>query len=265
VAIDTSSDAAIERDTRAWLGLFEGSRVTPFAVPVDEPRDDAARARARHVAEVIGRAGGGRPRLLRAVTDVASSAYGDTMDVFISPKNIPGVRARYQGRGEMFWTYNGKPPEAGALTLDTENGGLRTWGWIAERYDVSLWYAWEGLYFSDRYNGGGATDVMHDAVTFDERRRGGKDFGNGDGVLAYPGPLPSIRLKSLRRGLQDRLLLEELCGCGGADVAERIASAVVPRALAEAGAKPSWPAEETAWARAHDEVLDAIEVSCHAR
>lgn len=264
VAVDTSSDAAIERDTRAWLGLFAGSGVTPFAIPVDEPSNYAARLRARHVAEVMGRAGGGRPRLLRAVTDVASPIYGDTMDVFVSPRNIPAIRAEREGRGEQFWTYNGKPPQAGALTLDTENGGLRTWGWIAERYELPLWYAWEGLYFSDRYNGGGATDVMHDSVTFDERRHGGTDFGNGDGVLAYPGPLPSIRLKSLRRGLEDRLLLEQLRACGAGDEADRIVRSVVPRALADAESKPSWPADEAAWSRAHDQVLDAIEVRCHA-
>ncbi|HEX3596225.1 MAG TPA: hypothetical protein VHU80_14040 [Polyangiaceae bacterium] len=262
VAIDTSSDAAIERDTRAWLALFEGSAVTPFAVPVDEPGDDAARKRARHVADVIGHAGGGRPRLLRAVTDVASPIYGHSMDVFISPKNIPGARDEHAGRGEQFWTYNGKPPEAGSLTLDTESGGLRTWGWIAERYRVPLWYAWEGLYFSDRYNGGGPTDVMTDAVTFDERRRGGTDFGNGDGVLAYPGPLPSLRLKSLRRGLEDRLLLEELRHCGGNAEADRIVRSVVPTALADAKSEPSWPANETTWIHAHDDVLDAIEVHC---
>jgi len=93
--------------------------------------------------------------LLRAVTDTAWNGYGDVMDVFISPKSIPGERAARRGRGEQFWTYNGKPPQAGSMTLDTEAGGLRTWGWIAERYDIPLWYAWEGLYFSDRYNGGG--------------------------------------------------------------------------------------------------------------
>jgi hypothetical protein len=261
VAVDTSSDAAIARDTRAWLALFDGSNVTPFAIPVDEPANDTARLHAKHIADVIGAAGGGRPRLLRAVTDAASSVYGDSIDVFISPKNIPGARARAKN-GERFWTYNGKPPEAGSSTLDTESGGLRTWGWIAERYDVPLWYAWEGLYFSDRYNHGGPTDVLHDPITFDERRHGGTDFGNGDGVLAYPGPLPSLRLKAMRRGLEDRLLLEELRACGGNAEADRITRDVVPRALAEAGREPSWPATEAGWAKAHDAVLDALEVTC---
>jgi hypothetical protein len=264
VAVDTSSDEAIERDTRAWLALFAGSDVTPFTIPVDEPHDEASRARARHIAEVIGRAGGGRPRLLRAVTDTAWNGYGDVMDVFISPKAIPGERAARRGRGEQFWTYNGKPPEAGSMTLDTETGGLRTWGWIAERYGIPLWYAWEGLYFSDRYNGGGPTDVMRESVTFDERRHGGTDFGNGDGVLAYPGPLPSLRLKALRRGLEDRLLLEQLKSCGGGDAAARIVQGVVPKALAEAGAEASWPSTESGWGLAHDAILDAIEARCHA-
>src|SRR5208283_3291118 len=107
-----------------------------------------------------------------------------------SPKNLPALAFERQGRGEQFWTYNGRPPEAGSMILDTDGVALRTWGWIAYRYDVELWYAWEALYFSDRYNGGGATDVMRNPITFDERRkgRGGEgDWGNGDGVLAYPG------------------------------------------------------------------------------
>jgi hypothetical protein len=262
VAVDTSSDEAIRRDTQAWTELFSGSQVTPFAIPIDEPRDDAARARARHVAEVMGEAGAGRA-LLRGVTDEARESYGDSMDVFVSPKNIPGARRARSGRGERFWTYNGKPPSAGSMVLDTDGPGLRTWGVIAERYDVELWYAWEGLYFSDRYNGGGPTDVMHDPITFDERRHGGSDFGNGDGVLAYPGPLPSLRLKALRRGLEDRLLLEELRGCGGGATVNRILSQLVPRALGEASDRPSWPEEETPWEVAHDRVLDAIESECH--
>jgi hypothetical protein len=184
------------------------------------------------------------------------------MDVFISPKNIPAVAASRVARGERFWTYNGRPPEAGSMILDTDGAALRTWGWIAERYDVELWYAWEGLYFSDRYNHGGKSDVLRDPITFDERRRGGSDWGNEDGVLAYPGPLPSLRLKALRRGLEDRLLLRQLDACGGGEIARNIVQRVVPRALGEATGAPTWPADEAVWAKAREQVLDAIEVRC---
>lgn len=263
VALDISSDEAIERDVRRWLELFEGSPVTPFAIPIDEPHTNEARLRARHIAEVVKRAGGGRPRFLCAVTDVWSPVYGDSMDLFFSPANFPDIAAKRAPRGERYFTYNGRPPGAGSMILDTNGVALRTWGWIAERYGIDLWYAWEGLYFSDRYNQGGPTDVRSDPITFDERSRGGTDFGNGDGLLAYPGPLPSLRLKALRRGLQDRLLLRELAACGGGTTARRIAREAVPRALGEAEGRPSWSLEEPSWEAARQQVLGAIERECH--
>jgi hypothetical protein len=263
VAVDTTSDEAIEQDVKRWLELFQGTGVTPFTIAVDEPKTAARKERARHIAEVMGRAGGGRPRLLRGVTDVASPFYGDTIDLFIAPGNIPRFSLARAARGEHFWTYNGRPPQAGSMIVDTDGAALRTWGWIAERYGIELWYAWEGLYFSDRNNQGGPTDLIHQPITFDERRKGGSDWGNGDGVLAYPGPLPSLRLKMLRRGLQDRLLLRELAACGGVKVGQDIMHRTVPRALAEAGEVPAWPATAAAWERAHGEVLDAIETWCN--
>jgi hypothetical protein len=259
VAFDLSSDEAIAADVRAWLGLFEGTGVTPFAIPVDEPGNQEQRARARHVAEVIGRAGGGAPRLLRAVTDAPSTDYGDAFDLYFAPTNRVPVPAK---RSKPFFTYNGKPPAAGSMILDTDGVALRTWGWIAFRYEIDLWYAWEGLYFTDRYNGGAPKDVVKQPITFDERLKGGSDWGNGDGVLAYPGPLPSLRLKALRRGLTDRLLLEKLQSCGGGAEARKIAERTVPRALGEARGDVSWPVEESEWERARRAVLDAIEVNC---
>jgi len=263
VAIDISSDAAIERDVLAWLELFRDSPVIPFAIPIDEPRNTASKLRARHVAEVIGRAGGGRPRLLRGVTDAWSPLYGDAFDLYLSPRNFPSTARARAPRGEHFWTYNGRPPSAGSLILDTDGVALRTWGWIAERYDVPLWHAWEGLYFTDRYNGGGKTNVTSDPLTFDERSRGGTDFGNGDGVLVYPGPLPSLRLKALRRGLQDRLLLRELRRCGGSALADRTVRRVIPRALGDAHGAATWSVDESVWESARLDVLDAIEKECH--
>lgn len=250
VAVDTSSDAAIRRDVRAWLDAFRSLSATPFTIPVDEPRSRAEKLRARHIADVIGQAGGGGPRLLRGVTDTNDPVYGDSIDVFLSPRNVSGAR---------MWTYNGRPPQAGSVILDTDGVALRTWGWIAFRYHVELWYLWEALYYSDRYNHRGPTDVMTDPVTFFD----GEDLGNGDGVLVYPGPLPSLRLKALRRGLTDRLLLTKLESCGGP--ARAIARRLVPRALGEGRGRRSWSTDERVWEQARREVLAAIREHCHGR
>jgi Domain of unknown function (DUF4091) len=262
VAVDTSSDDAIARDTRAFVDAFRGTGVTPFTIPIDEPKTPAQKQRARHIADVIGAAGGGRPALLRAVTDRPDPIYGDAIDVYFSPEDFPAVAAQRRATGERFWTYNGRPPGAGSMILDTEGTALRTWGWIAEKYGIDLWYAWEGLYFSDRYNDRAPTDTLRDPITFDERTRGGTDFGNGDGVLAYPGALPSLRLKALRRGLEDRLLLRELERCGGSEAARHLVDTMVPRALGEAGKNPSWSLSEPAWENARQELLTDIEAAC---
>jgi hypothetical protein len=110
---------------------------------------------------------------------------------------------------------------------------------------------------------------MNQPLTYDERRRGREDFGNGDGLLAYPGPRPSLRLKALRRGLLDRLILRRLatCGRGGRDEAARLAREMVPRALGEAGGRGGeqrWPDDEPAWEEARQAALDAIGERCGA-
>jgi hypothetical protein len=262
VSVNAKDDENIARNVQRWLALFEDSETTPFAIPVDEPSTPSERARARHIAEVIRRAGGGRPRLLRGVTDAVSPLYRDAFDVYFSPRNLPQTAQARRVTGERFWTYNGRPPAAGSMILDTDGVALRTWGWIAYRYDVELWYAWEGLYFTDRYNDGVRTDVGRDPLTFDDRRGGAREAGNGDGLLAYPGPKPSLRLKALRRGLQDRLLLLELERCGHAAEARRIALRMMPRALGEAERERAWSTAEATWEAARTELLDLLARRC---
>jgi hypothetical protein len=252
----------VEEDVARALEVFGDGTQVPFIIPIDEPRDVHARLRARRIGERVHAAGGGPGRLLMAVTDRPRWIYGDSIDVFISPQAVP-VPPAFAGRA-LTWTYNGRPPEAGALIHDTTGVAPRTWGWIGARYHLALWYAWEGLYYTDRYNLiTEPTDVMTDPVTYDQRHLGGRDFGNGDGVLAYPGPLPSLRLKAMRRGLLDRLLVELLRACpAGAAEAERIVRAVVPRALGEAGPRPSWPADEPGFERARHAILDRLVEGC---
>jgi len=245
------ADDNLRADADFWDRRFATLPQVPFATTVDEPHDAAERAEARKMGATMGK----HAKLLRVVTAAPSPDFGDAIDVFISPASRPPHR----------WTYNGAPPSAGALIIDTDGTALRTWGWIAERYGVELWYAWEGTYYADRYNGGGPTAVLDNPLTFDQRKKHpghDADWGNGDGVLVYPGPWPSLRLKALRRGLQDRAILEALAACGARDVVDREVRALVPRALDEGKGAAAWPSDEAAWEAARGRLYDAWRARC---
>jgi hypothetical protein len=245
---------------RDWIEATRATAQVPFAVPIDEPRTPAARARVRALADAVRAAGGGPDRFLYAVTDEPRPEYGDAIDLYISPR-----AAHLEGDRVARWTYNGRPPEAGAMVLDAETPGTRTWGWIGWRWHIPVWYVWDALYWHDRHNRRGAAlpgralDPSVDSVSFDD----GDDQGNLDGVLALPsadGCRPTLRLAALRRGLLDRQLLDLASGCDPAGAAE-IAARVVPRALGDAGGQPAWASEEAPWELARRQLI-TLAASC---
>jgi len=254
VSLDLTSDSALVADTNRTVAVFRDRQQIPFVTPVDEPATAEARARVTHACRIIRATSAGR--VLCAVTAPPHPELD--ADIYISPASIPSpdrgkpiTRARY-------WTYNGRPPSAGSMVLDGDSGALRSWGWLAARYDVPLWHVWEVFYVRDRYNAGkDVASHLPDPLTFDERKkhRGSDDHGNLDGLLVYPGPLPSLRLKTLRRGLQDRQLLLQLKAKNPARAAELLASI---RGLGDAGPGTSWPSDERGWEALHTALLDAL-------
>jgi len=233
-------------DVRAWLAQAPDRDV--FAIPIDEPGTPEARAKVVALAKTVREAGGGK--FLFAVTDTPHPEYGDLVDLYIAAK-----AAHLTGDSYRRWTYNGTPPQAGAMVLDAEPPGTRTWGWIAYRYRIPVWYVWDALYWHDRHNRKGeparALDPRRDATTFDD----GDDHGNLDGVLALPGCHPTLRLEALRRGYEDRALLELAAKCHPAE-ASALAAKMVPRALGDAKGAPAWPADEAAWETARRQLLE---------
>jgi len=246
---------------------LRGTGQRAFGIPIDEPRQEEQKREVRALAEAVRKAGGGQ-EVLYAVTDKPHEIYGDFIDIYMNPWAVSLAGAT--GRAER-WTYNGSPPSAGGMILDTDGVGTRTWGWIAWRWKVPVWYVWDALYWHDRYSArrkGLArgtvpqSPIDRDAVTFDD----GEDHGNLDGVLAFPGARPSLRLKTLRRGQEDRLLLDKVAACDRR-FAESVAAALVPRALADeprrVPAPGSWPTDEAPWEAARQKLLDRA-IACAA-
>lgn len=245
-AVISDDPAKVGDDVRAWIEATRGTGQIPFAIPIDEPRTPEARAHVIALAKAVRAAGGGPTTFRYAVTDSPRPEYGDLIDLYIDLRAKPGAG---------HWTYNGAPPHAGAVTLDAQTPGTRTWGWIAERYGIDVWYVWDALYWHDRHNRKGkplpgrALDRT-DPVSFDD----GEDRGNLDGVLALPGCTRTLRLAALRRGLQDRQLLALAARCAPAETA-RLLEQMVPRALGDASGSPAWPTDEAAWETARRRLL----------
>ena len=157
--------------------------------------------------------------------------------------------------GKDPWIYGGSRPWEGTMLTDVEAVSLRTFGWIAAMAGTKRWFIWDTTAWYDGNPGGhGPFDPFVSAETYHNRDG---DALMGDGVLLYPGRqrdlftehsvgltgvLPSIRLKNLRRGIEDAGYLALARGAHRAE-AEAVARALLPRILAEAspGQPPSWP------------------------
>ncbi len=84
------------------------------------------------------------------------------------------------------------------------------------------------------------------------------EFGNGDGILFYPGRmpfypdqdrglnqlLPSIRLKNIRRGQQDALIMWMAEQKAGKEKVMQIIGRVLPKAMSEVDMKDKVPWSE---------------------
>ncbi len=254
-ALIPDDPAKVGEVVRAWIAATAGTGQIPFVIPIDEPRPES-RAKVRALAEAVRAAGGGPTTFRFAVTDEPRPEYGDFIDLYISWN-----AAHLTGDRHDRWTYNGKPPIAGSMTLDAESPGMRTWGWIGWRWNIPVWYVWDALYWHDRHNRKGAPlpgralDPTNDAVSFSD----GEDGGNFDGVLTLPGPdgcRRTLRLATIRRGIQDRALLELAARCSP-EATATLAAELIPRALGDAPktGKPAWPTDEAAWENARRNLL----------
>lgn len=183
----------------------------------------------------------------------------------------PDQARAQKARGRAWWVYNGYRPAAGTQLTDAPATDCRVTPWACWKYGVDLWFYWYANQW--RHNSQnterGEQNVWADPVTFAH-----DGAYNGDGVLIYPGqdaaypdqdrgvagPVASIRLKNIRRGLQDYEYLWLAQQNGLEAEARAVADACVPVAFAPAlGSDVSWSARGSDWDTQRYRLAEQIE------
>ena len=161
-----------------------------------------------------------------------------------------------ESRWTDVWFYNGYDPAVGPGLVNGESLGFRTWQWIVWKYRLSGVCDWEFGITQGK-------NVFRQMIISDS-----EGYPYLRNTYVYPGeqiglagePLPSIRLKMIRRSLQDYeyfWLLTKKLGDRG-ETADRVVNRIVRRGLREAVALwPNITDDPTCWSHRPDEWYNA--------
>ena len=160
-----------------------------------------------------------------------------------------------RSHGRKYWIYNGGRPAAGGIVIDTPATDPRATIWACFKHGVDNYFYWHGVHWQHNRQkvGERKQNVWQNPITFDNRGQPNKpidDQGyiNGDGVLMYPGedklhaeedrgiagPVSTVQLANLRRGLQDHEYLTLARRLGLNSLIKESLDAVVPRVFSDA-------------------------------
>ena len=249
----------------AWMSFLAAKlpEAITFLYMPDEPRPSEY-PRIRALADNVHSNPGPGGRLPIFVTSTYAAALDGAIDIWCAVTEMFDVdrAARERARGRQYWFYNGMRPAAGAMTIDSPATDPRANIWAAFKHDVRVYFYWHGVHWrhNSQMQGERNQNVWADSITFDNRGQpnkpvDGQGFIHGDGVLMYPGedrlhldqdrglpgPVATVQLANLRRGLQDHQYLT-LARAAGLDAAvDQALKAIVPAVLSDAGETVSFP------------------------
>ncbi len=284
---DFSSPEMVWKNADEWMEFLERElpQARTFLYMPDEPRPP-------RFPEIVAlgerlKSNPGKGRLLPTlVTRGYTPELAPAIDIWCAgPQRYDIDRAeRERAAGKSYWFYNGGRPAGGAIVIDSPATDSRVVGWAAFKHAADGYFYWHGVHW--RHNnqkklGDRNQDVWANPITFDNRSEGKDDNGfiNGDGVLVYPGeeklhpeqdrgiagPVSTIQMANLRRGLQDHAILT-MARRAGLD--EEIAAAVgrlVPRVFSDSvSTEVGFSEQGNDYEDARQRLLRAIAARTHA-
>lgn len=178
-------------------------------------------------------------------------------------------------KGGDYWFYNGNRPRIGSVILEGAAVDFRVNSWILYKYGINEWFIWESTHW--QHNSQGSKSHLHQNVFVNPLTfiNDDMDFGNGDGIVFYPGRMPfypeqnrglnqlipSIRLKNIRRGQQDAILMWMVEQKFGREKVISLINKVLPKAMSEVDMKDKVPWSELGsdYDKVRDELLKLLD------
>lgn len=267
---------AVQKQSNLWVDWFNKNApgISYFWYMTDEPPKERypwVLERGRWVKE---NPGVGKSLPLFTTTHYQAD-LAEVIDVWagydgVNLSDLPIVRAK----GGDHWFYNGNRPRYGSVILEGAAVDFRVNSWVLYKYDIRTHFIWHGTLW--QHNGQGPKRHQHQNV-FDNPLtfiNDGMSFGNGDGILFYPGRMPyypsedrginelipSIRLKNIRRGQQDANIMWMAEKKIGKEKVVNIINKVVPKALSEVSMKDPvlWSEHGDDYDKIRDELLKQL-------
>ncbi len=242
---------SVREQSDLWVRWFEdnspGTRY--FRYLVDEPGSDLFPWIRDRAAWIHDNPGPGK-RMPVFITREYVQSLDKAIDIWAGYHGVNlFMLPQLKEQGKDHWFYNGARPRYGSIILECEAVDQRVNAWAKYIYQVNVWFQWHGSHWRHNQQGPRARthqNIFVDPVTFIGNSGA---FGNGDGVVFYPGREPyypdqdrgvegvfgSIRLKNIRRGQQDYELMWLAERKAGREAVLELVRQVVPRALNEVG------------------------------
>jgi len=243
----------------AWMEFVAKTlpKALTFLYLPDEPYP-AQYPEVRRLAENVKSNPGPGGRLPTFVTKHPVPELEGAIDIWCVPPQALDLQraAAERARGRRIWTYNGGRPQGPTPVIDAPAAEARAIAWASFKHDLGLYFYWHGVQWEHnrQKQGERKQNVWANPITFDNRGQPHKPvedqgFINGDGVLMYPGqevlhpeedrgidgPVSTVQLANLRRGLQDHQYLTLARQAGLESLVQETLQAVVPRVYSDAG------------------------------
>jgi hypothetical protein len=279
---DFDERASAWKRADAWMSFLASTlpSARTFLYLPDEPYPPQYPYVTRLAENVHSNPGPGRA-LPTFVTKAIVPEFADLIDIWCVPPQAFDVAraAAERAKGRRVWFYNGGRPNGPTPVIDAPATEGRAVAWAAFKHHADTYFFWHGVHWrhNGQKQGERKQNVWANPITFDNRGQPGKpveDQGyiNGDGVLLYPGedvihpeedrglagPVGTVQLANLRRGLQDHLYLTMARELGLEPVVQKALTAVVPRVFSDAGPTVGFAETGETFEAARRALADAI-------